>query len=290
MICAEVPVPLADATLSCPLCACDARRLVRREAEGTLVRCAECAFCYVSPRPSEEDLRTLYDDEYFDPGELQSCLAFRAPVFAQCLARLRAYGGRGRLLDVGCGTGEFVAAARAAGWDAEGMEASRRAAQFAREQKGLPVRHATLESAGFAPQTFGVVTLLDVLEHLLDPRAELARVHELLRPGGLAVVRVPNLAFQLARARLSEGLRLRGDAGLDMRCHLNHFTPRTLRQAMRRAGLEVLGIEVGAAESKAHAAWAPWPAKRAYVTLAALLERCSGINLGNIMVAYARRP
>ena len=271
------------------MCGCSQARRIRTEKDGTLVRCAECSFLHVVPRPTAEELTALYDDEYFAGHDLASCLNFRRPVFAQCLAKLaKLRPQRGTLLDVGCGTGEFVEDARAAGWNAVGIESSRPAAEFAHEQKHLPVHHATLDHVPFPSASFSAVTLLDVLEHLRDPRQELVAVRNLLRPDGIAVVRVPNTVFHLARTRVCDLLHV-ADEGLQMRYHLNHFTPRTLAGLLRRVGFEIISVDVGAPETLAHAAWATPSAKRYYVRAATALHALTGVNLGNIMVAYARK-
>lgn len=273
----------------CPACDCEDHTLVRTEPEGKLVRCAACQFLYVSPRPSPEELEALYDEEYFSQGDLASCLSFRTPVFRQCLGHLDSIvGDSRRLLDVGCGTGEFVAEALLQGWEATGIESSRMAAEFAREKNRLPVDHAVLESASFDPESLDVITLLDVLEHLLSPRQEMKRVYELLKPGGIAVVRVPNTLFHLPKAGMCSLLGV-SDSSLEMRYHLNHFTPRTLSNLLRGVGFEILSVEVGAPETTAHAAWASPRAKRWYVNVAQFLRSTTGLNLGNIMVAYARK-
>src|SRR5438128_822708 len=171
----ETAAAIARSTDGCPLCAAPEFRNVREEPEGQLVQCKTCQFLYVSPRPTEEELRALYDNEYFSHADLASCLSFRTPVFAQCLRRLERLdlGGR-RLLDVGCGTGEFASHAISRGWDAVGIESSAMAAQFARDENRLPVHQAVLRTAPFPGASCDVVTLLDVLEHLLNPREELS--------------------------------------------------------------------------------------------------------------------
>jgi len=279
----------AAAAPLCPLCSGAGARTIRTEREGTLVRCDRCSFMFVYPRPTEDELKLLYDDEYFSGEDLAKCLDFRKPVFEQCLTTLKSVArGYGRLLDVGCATGEFVQEAAAWGWDAEGIESSRTAASFARTQKGLSVHNADLESVPFSQNSFDAVTLLDVLEHLLHPRDAMQRVHGLLRPGGIVVVRLPNTLFHLPKSRLCGALRV-NDMGLWMRYHLNHFTPKTLRGLLQTVGFKVLQIDVGAPETKVHAPWAGLGAKRTYVRSARLLQRVTGVNLGNIIVAYGQK-
>lgn len=99
---------------------------------------------------------------------------------------------RGRLLDVGCGAGYFLDAARAAGWQASGVEVSPVAAQVGRERLGLEIYQGTLTDAQFAAGHFDVVTMFEVLEHLRDPASTLAEAWRILRPGGVLAIQVPN--------------------------------------------------------------------------------------------------
>ncbi len=273
----------------CPLCDCAEAHLVRRESDGTLVQCNDCAFLYVSARPTDDDLTLLYDDEYFASEDLSTCLEFRRPVFRQCLTVLdELCADRGRLLDIGCGTGEFLEDARKCGWQAEGLESSRSAAEYARDKKNLPVHHATLQTAPFPLQSFDIVTLLDVLEHLRRPREEMLRVNGLLKKEGIVVVRLPNTNFHLFKCRICHVLRVH-DYGLQMKYHLNHFTPATIKKLLRSTGFEPLRVDVGASETIAHAPWLNPQAKRLYVSMASVVKAVTGLHFGNILVAYGRK-
>jgi SAM-dependent methyltransferase len=95
-----------------------------------------------------------------------------------------------RLLDAGAGRGRFVSSARAAGYDASGIEPSPHAGEAAR---GAPVEQVGIADARIGPSSVDVVTLWHVLEHLDDPGAALDRVREWLAPSGGLVIGVPNL-------------------------------------------------------------------------------------------------
>jgi SAM-dependent methyltransferase len=101
----------------------------------------------------------------------------------------------GKLLDVGCGTGNFLAAARNAGYDVSGTELDRDAARFAKDQVGLPhiFPLAILEFVQQHPdKTFDVVTFFEVLEHQAAPAAFLERVRRCVRSRGYIALSVPN--------------------------------------------------------------------------------------------------
>jgi SAM-dependent methyltransferase len=137
---------------------------------------------------------------------------------------------RGSLLDIGAGRGRFVAAARRAGWAAEGIEPSARGTSAAASAYGVALERGTLASTS---GTYDVVVLWHVLEHLDDPSAALAHVASLLAPGGRLLIGVPNLDSVQAR--------LGGDRWfhLDLPRHRTHFTPAGLRRLLQRHGFTV---------------------------------------------------
>ncbi|HYS27301.1 MAG TPA: class I SAM-dependent methyltransferase, partial [Vicinamibacterales bacterium] len=135
-----------------------------------------------------------------------------------------------RYLDVGCSTGFVVEAARDEGWEAIGIDLNPSAIEFGRS-RGLDLRTVALEDAGFAPGSFDAVSLFDVLEHLLDPRRTLRACAELLAPGGILFLYVPN--FDSA-SRLLMGPKAHF---IWPTHHLNYYTPMTMRDLMRRHSL-----------------------------------------------------
>ena len=140
----------------------------------------------------------------------------------------------GRLLDVGCGTGEFLAHARGAGWRVVGVEPSARAAEQA-ARHGIPVRRTTdLELHDELP--FDAITMWHALEHMHEPGIQLERAARLLAPGGCLVVAVPNHDCVDAEAYAADWY------AWDVPRHLWHFTPATLGQLLARHGFAVEGL------------------------------------------------
>lgn len=144
---------------------------------------------------------------------------------------------KGKLLDVGCATGDFLNAMARRGWEVWGVEVNPHAAAYARERFGLRVFQRELAEADFLPHYFDAITFWDALEHLPDPIAALARARALLREDGLLVISLPDLDSWEAR------LFGRYWGGLDMPRHLYVFNKATLGQALWAAGLEVAGTE-----------------------------------------------
>src|SRR2546425_4529790 len=143
----------------------------------------------------------------------------------------------GRLLDVGCGLGLFLLALDPARWERYGLEVMPAAHQEAARRLGADrIVTAELTAAEFPPEHFDVVTFWDALEHLPDPVRALNAAFRLLRPGGLALLRLPNFAGYAAR-------RFRQDwYELAIPYHAYHFTPATLARALEATGFEVRAL------------------------------------------------
>jgi 2-polyprenyl-3-methyl-5-hydroxy-6-metoxy-1,4-benzoquinol methylase len=221
--------------------------LDRPAPEYTLVQCTRCGLVYQNPRPTPAEIIEHYPAEYgpyADHGEQarQSWLLTRAYEYGiakRCRYVTRHKHG-GALLDVGCASGTFLRGIAARGaWQVYGVELNEAVAAFAREQYGLDVFAGRLEEAGYPNHLFDVVTMWDVLEHVHDPHDVLREVRRILKPDGILVVRVPNLAS------LEASIFGQYWAGLDLPRHLYVFTPDTLAYIMANAGLEVMGHSTG---------------------------------------------
>jgi len=138
------------------------------------------------------------------------------------------------LLDIGCAAGTFLLTMRKLGtWQVTGVEFSEDVAAVARERYDLDVISGTLEETTFADEQFDVVTMWDVLEHVHDPMGTLKEIFRILKPDGILLIRVPNLACW--------DIKLFGKhwAGFDAPRHLYVFTPQTLQKMMAEAGFDI---------------------------------------------------
>ena len=282
---------LMPKVVPCLLCGHAEYRLYRTDHGAQLVRCRACRFLYVNPQPTNSELERLYSQEYYEADTqcLTHSLDYREAVFAAGVETLMRLSKAGRLLDDGCGTGNFLRLAERAGWQATGVELSERAARFA-VQQGLDVRQGTLAEQKFPSDYFDVVTLWDVLEHLAGPREEIDEIYRVLKPGGTLIVRVPNTRFQLMKAFYRERLRdhLAGTS-LQADFHLSHFTSGTLRFLLQSRGLSVFREESGVSENAVTGGDVPLWFKRWYCVLMRGLGKLTSIQLGPSLVQYARK-
>ena len=137
----------------------------------------------------------------------------------------------------GCATGQFLQAMQEYGWQVMGVELSAFAAIYAREVVGLDVKIGTLEEVALIGGSFDVVTLWDVFEHVLDPKATLTEIGRLLKPRGLVVIHTPNPTCLEARLFGANWI------GWERPRHLHLYSPDVLRRYLQATGFEMITIE-----------------------------------------------
>jgi SAM-dependent methyltransferase len=248
-------------TVDCNLC-CSSDSDVLFEAgvaqASRVVKCKECGLMYASPRaklPDQDEIKT-YDPEFskktrehsrdrYDKEEYQ------VRDYEDTRAYLRqAYPKRGRLLEIGCSMGFLLAKFRQDGWDVEGIEPNRGFCEFIGEYHGIKASPSILEESNIAPNSFDVVVMLHVIEHVPDPLGTLKEIHRVLKPGGTVILETPrydSLMFKLLRHR-------ERSVGCDG--HIYFFTTDTLTRMSNKAGFDVQFVKyVGRSLNLARLLW-----------------------------------
>lgn len=257
-----------------------------------VVECKQCGFIFANPRGDHDDVLQAYI-EVEDPLYLQERegreLTFRKHL--EPLHHLTGAPNGRRLLDVGAYVGVFVEVARAAGWDAVGVEPSAWAVREA-QRSGLPVRQGTILSGGYPPESFEVVTMWDVIEHFGDPRAELDQVFRVLKPGGIVVIHTIDIESLTARLMGSRWPFL-------MEMHIMFFSRATLRAMLEQAGFEYVRahtqgryLRLGYLAGRVTGAFGPTMGKPLEKIVSVM--KWDGvpvpINTWDLFTAYARKP
>ena len=207
--------------------------------------CRGCGIERLYDRVAETSLDLLYGTYYTpdDPSPLALEQQLGNPTFVHRRRRLHQFAGTRtrRILEIGCGDGNFLETLRRDGWDVHGQEVSASTAAIVERRHRIAVTTGALEAIPSAPP-FPVVAAYHVFEHVYHPAAWLRSVHRLIEPRGLLHVQVPNAA-SLTR-RLSGGEW----ASLVFPQHVYFYEPRTLRALLERFGFMVLSTTT----------WDPW--------------------------------
>jgi SAM-dependent methyltransferase len=152
-----------------------------------------------------------------------------------------------RVLDIGCSSGYLAHRLVERGAAVVGIDTDEQAAEEARAVcEQVLVGDVESMELPFAQHSFDVVLCGDVVEHLRDPEAFLARVRPLLRPGGRLVLTTPNVANWAMRLGLLAGRWRYTDRGILDRTHMHFFTKKTLEQTLERAGYRIVAFDVTA--------------------------------------------
>jgi SAM-dependent methyltransferase len=161
-------------------------------------RCSDCRVVFLNPAPTAAFLNGAYDDSYYSYQPFSP-----PPRWKVWLRRLIAYNPGatgdpkfdkpGRILDIGCGSGEFLYRMKAQGWETSGVELSARAAEIGNRHYGLNIQAGTLAEAKLPARHFDYVRLNHSFEHILDPQDTLRLIHRYLADDGRLFIGVPNV-------------------------------------------------------------------------------------------------
>ena len=202
-----------------------------------IVQCLNCSFQFTNPRPDAAHIGRYYEsDEYVSHNSGAAGLLNQAYKVARFFTMRRKVAlvkklsgrksGAGKLLDYGCGTGHFLAAAKAAGWQVAGLEPNARARAEASQRVGQPIGEKLL--ADFEPGSLDVITLWHVLEHIHHLNETLAQLTALLKPTGVLLIAVPNVESLDAQHYREHW------AAYDVPRHLYHFAPKTMALLLKK--------------------------------------------------------
>lgn len=278
--------------------------------EFTLVQCEECGLIRQDPQPEWEFLEAYYPQDYaaFEPiidtePTLIKRFDRRYGMWKRLKAVERVVPG-GKLLDVGAGTGIFLAEAHRSGkWELTGLEPNHDAAQYIKNHLQVPVIEERFNQAEIAPGSFDVITMWNVLEHFDHPIAELRKANSLLKEGGLLVCSIPNLNSLEARVFGPYWL------GWDLPRHLYQFPLDVLEKILAELGFHrvsmlclatahaALGLSILyalKAKGKYESFWGNlilriYHAKLARLALSPLLKVMDLLRLSSLIVVFATK-
>jgi 2-polyprenyl-3-methyl-5-hydroxy-6-metoxy-1,4-benzoquinol methylase len=226
---------------TCPVCNSKDIYFFTKKNNFPLYTCKSCKLLFVHPVPTSLD--AIYNQEYFSGAQdgygytdYDADKEPMIPTFKKYLKLLEMHKSqKGTLLDVGAATGFFMHMAQDDGWKVSGIEYSDFAVQ-AGKKKGLDIRVGDLRSATFDKNSFDVITLFDVVEHMTDPEADIQSAYGLLKPQGILVINTPDAESLFAKI-LGKHWHL-----IVPPEHIHYFSPHNLAILLKRSGFEILEV------------------------------------------------
>ncbi len=232
-------------SINCLLCQSNDCRKFLTKFEMNLVKCRKCSLIYANPRIHESELFRRYASSFFFDEYLP---AFKATskhydltiirshffLFLQLITKYYTTGKR--LLDVGCGAGFFLKAAEEIGWEAEGIEISPIASDYAQNIVKVKVLEGKLEDLHLPEEIFDLVVLIETVEHLMNPLETLKEINRILKKQGILIICTPDYK-SLSRLFLGKNW-----AVLSPEEHFSAFTQKSLFRIVQKAEFCVLGI------------------------------------------------
>lgn len=198
-------------------------------------RCQKCKTFFLHPQPTNEQLTKAYDDSYYGEGEtkfnffVERVIDYFRKRNAQKKARL--FGGKGKVVDVGCGNGNFLHYLGQAGnFELVGIEPEGASADRAAKHPEIRLIRGFLKEDSFAPNSIDAVTLIHVFEHLPNPKQSLEIFQKIIKPKGTLVIEIPNIDSWQAKLFKANWLHL------DPPRHLNMMSPKVLIQELEARG------------------------------------------------------
>ena len=219
---------------NCPTCDSSNFTLELQKDHMDIVQCSNCSLVYTNPIFDDEHYKSTYSSEDYqkivkDLGEESH--NYRVRRFGKervdILSNFLDHKDEIRYLDVGCSTGFVVEAAKDAGWIAKGIDLNPSAIDFGKS-RGLDLTNASLDETSFEKESFDVISLFDVLEHLTNPKEIINQAQSYLADEGLLFIYVPNWD-SASRMIMNEDAHFIWPTH-----HLNYYTPNTLRDFLER--------------------------------------------------------
>ena len=225
-----------------------------REDNTLVVRCQECYLESVNPLPTIEAMQGNYQKEMIgneaNSGfhsnyilERQKRIKSFSKLYNSRLSLIESlYPGKGDLLDIGCGPGFFLNSAKERGWNCHGLEILPEYIKYAKENFALEnIRFESLdEPLTYDENTFDVITLWDLIEHLRNPFKNLKQINRIMKPGGLLVIWTPNVKNAI--------LRKENWIGYKNLQHLYFFSGDNLKIMLGKAGFKIVSLKTNKAK------------------------------------------
>lgn len=186
---------------SCPLCKSkkiNLRYFLKLDksldnlSDFKILECSNCKLLFSNILDYPQTIDSIYEEEYFEKYDSSFKDNLKIDTFKEALKIIEdMHPSKGKLLDFGCAEGNFLVLAKKKGWEAYGVEQSKFASKLAKK-RGLKVYNKPINEIKFQDNSFDVITLWDVIEHLSDLEGIFKELKRILKKDGLLIIRTPN--------------------------------------------------------------------------------------------------
>ena len=237
--------------MACPVCSAQSLHARFSISEMAIESCVACGLVLQNPQPSDSELASIYGSNYFIGSSDNDRYASQFEMVKRATARLQlgeidAYCGqlgfskrRGRLLEIGCGHGNFLLEARAQGYQVAGLEYSADAAQKANQNLAADlVQVGAVGQTPLPKSSYDICVLADVIEHVRNPKDFLQHVWHVLKPDGIIFVATPSTDSWSARMLGRRWMEFKPE-------HLFYFDRKTISRILTNAGFSEIAVTTG---------------------------------------------
>lgn len=259
--------------------------IIWAEEKYTALRCRNCGVIWTFPQPNLEELKNIYSCNYFEKYYLKYEKE-RKNYFRKRLKEIEEIINVGELLDIGCGVGFFLEVAKEKGWEVKGVEISRFACEYVKNKLGFKVYQGNLTQIDLPSSSFDLITIWDVIAHLSNPKEYLERTSNLLRNGGLLVIKTPNHPLRFFKLVKLFSFTGRSRGLLHIPAQSYHFGQKNLSNLLERFGFKI--IKVKKIQEALKGKWTNSLSKNFLISLFNMLAKIFGIEESFIIYAIKR--
>lgn len=229
---------------NCPLCNSNDFLKIYTEKGLQTVKCKKCELIYTNPRAKNSEQNYFGDaNVFFNEARLifnGTKRHHRDRNYEYELKKIKNIKRGGKLLDVGTNMGFFLRKAKEMGYETEGVEPSPALSEIARKHWKLEIHNSFLEKANLKPKNYDIITLIDVFEHITQPKEILDTCFKLLKDDGIIAIKVPNGDYNYFKMILSKLIGKNREMDLwDSYEHVVHYTPKTFKKMAELSGFKI---------------------------------------------------
>lgn len=230
---------------------CQSTSLFRKIQVGERIfyKCNNCDVLFLAGSTKTVDLNKIYGSEYYfqkDSSNSENFFGYNdydyyrkyiEEYFEYHLKEIERFNGKGNLLDVGCAFGYMLNVANRRGWKSEGIDISKYAVDYAKNNFNLNVKHGKFEEVHYKQNSFNAIVMNDLIEHIPTPQIYIEKAHNLLKKNGILFISTPNsnsLSFRILGKRWLQIMQ---------EDHLYLFNPNSIRFLLEKSGFKILKIK-----------------------------------------------